>query len=157
MSKPSPIGPDQVGQTSLIIAGALIMGLVMFGAVAVVLRLGQSAELGLLSYLGTGLAVLMIFARLTLPAAMAAGQIRRIAAQPPADWRASLAGVYQSTVIVGNALLEGAGMFNLIAYFLHGHWLSLAVVGSLISLMAMTVPSQQQFEAWAAQVQRDHS
>jgi hypothetical protein len=79
---------DQVGRISQIIVGALITGQVMFGAVAATLRLGKPGEIGLISYLGAGLASLM---------------------------------------------------------------------GVMVALMALTFPSQSQFEAWAEQVQRDHS
>lgn len=148
---------DQVGRISQIIVGALITGQVMFGAVAATLRLGKPGEIGLISYLGAGFASLMVVLSLFLRQQMASRLIGQLAEPGPTDWRAALAGVYQTRTIVTNAVLEGAGIFNGVACIVEGHWLSLAIMGVMVALMALTFPSQSQFEAWAEQVQRDHS
>jgi hypothetical protein len=68
-----------------------------------------------------------------------------------------LAPVYVSKTLLSDTPLEGAAFFNGIAYIIDGHWMTLAVVFAILAMMAITFPSQSQFESWAEQVQRDHS
>jgi hypothetical protein len=154
---PIQISPDQVGRSAQILVGALIMGLVFFGSIAVMVRQDKTVEMGVLAYLGAGMAALMILISLIMPGQITRDPIRRLAEQRPEDWKPALAGLYQTKTIVANALLEGSGFFNGVAYLIHGHWMSLAIMGVLVALMAITFPSQSQFETWAEQVRRDHS
>ncbi len=155
----SPVqnSPENVGQTSQILVAALMMGQVMFAVVALIISQNKQANLGVFACLGAGFATFMIVTSIVMRKLMTAAPIRQIAMENPSDWRQPLAGVYRSKTIVANAMLEGAGFFNLVAYILESHWMSLAIVGCLLSLMAITFPSQTQFESWAEQVQREHS
>jgi hypothetical protein len=73
-----------------------------------------------------------------------------------------------SQIIVG-ALISGQVMFGAVAAMLRLGKLGeiglianlgagfASLMGVMVALMALTFPSQSQFEAWAEQVQRDHS
>jgi len=45
-------------------------------------------------------------------------------------------------------MLEGAALFNLIAYFLEHHMLSLAAAGLLMLIMAAQFPSADRVSRW---------
>jgi hypothetical protein len=53
----------------------------------------------------------------------------------PAPETLGLMRQYQVRMIVGLAMLEGAALFNTVAFLLEGHWWSLAVVGVLLAFM----------------------
>lgn len=153
----APVEPDQVGRNSQIIVAGLMTGLLMFGVIAYSIARGKQPELGVISYLGAGMFAMNVVTGLAITRSVAAQSIQQIAAAPPADWRTALAPIYQRNQILSKALLEGAGFFNLIAYLIEAHWLSLAIVICIVTLMSVTFPSQTQFETWAEQVQREHS
>jgi hypothetical protein len=58
-------------------------------------------------------------------------------------------------MIIGVALLEGAGFFNLVAYMSERQWWTLAIVGVLMLLIAMMFPTLQQFESWSEDKKRE--
>ena len=53
------------------------------------------------------------------------------------------------------ALLDGAALFNLIAYIIDGQWFSLATAGFLLLLMGMMFPTVREFESWAEDIERN--
>lgn len=155
--QPTPALPDQIGLTTRIVVGALMAGLLSFSIVAFIVGENKGGQPGIISYIGVGFFVLMILVSLVMSKLSVSQSIKLIAAEQPEDWRTQLAPVFSSKVIMSNAPLEGSGFFNCIAYIIDGHWMSLAIVFAILAMMAMTFPSQSQFESWAEQVQREHS
>jgi hypothetical protein len=154
---PATVSPDQAGRTAQIVVGALMMGLLTMGAVAFVVAQDKGGEASIVSWIAAGFFGLMVIVSFFLPRTTAAQFIRELAANAPRDWRAGLAPLYLNKTIQANAMLEGSGFFNAIAFLIDGHWLNLAIVGAILVLMAITFPSQSKFESWAEQVQREHS
>ncbi|QDU58415.1 hypothetical protein [Aeoliella mucimassa] len=66
-----------------------------------------------------------------------------IAARSPAT-----IGTYQSTLIVGCALFEGAAFFNLIAYMLEGQLYSLVIAALLMLCILSRFPTVAKVEEW---------
>lgn len=154
---PLVVNPDQVGRTSQIIVASLMMGLITFGVIAYVVGSGKPPQLGLITSLGAGLFCVNVIVGFVLSRTTTSRTIQQLVAQEPDDWRTALAPVYQTNQILSKAPLEGAGFFNGVAYIVESHWLSLAIMVVITSLMSLTFPSQSQFEAWAEQVQRENT
>lgn len=158
-----PVLPDQIGRTAQIIVAALMMGQLAFAAVCLTVTQngGQPARKQQfpvpIEIVGVVIGMIQIGLRFIVPTSISAVAVKRLRNQPPVDWRSALAPIYMTTTIVTHALLEGAGLFNGVAYMIGQHWMSLGMMGIMIALMAISFPTQMQFESWAEQVQRDNS
>lgn len=154
------VGPDQVGRLSQIIAGALMMGVVMFAVIVlVVINPGPAQPVDnpgqpILTWMAAGMAAVMLGMRAIVPALVASAGTRQALANG-GDLREALAPVYQTRTIIGNAMLEGAAFFGLVSYLIERNWLSLCSAGTMLVVMAATFPSQSQFESWVEQTRRN--
>ena len=158
--KPTEIGarltpPESVGQTSQIIAGALIMGIVVFACVAFFVAKGEPAESPMLALMGAGMAVMMVVVRFVMSTVIVNGAKAGLKEAADADVMTQLAGLYQTKMIVGMAVLEGAALFSLMAYISEKQFWSYGVVAFLLGVMAISFPSQGQFESWAEEMKRN--
>lgn len=160
MTSQPPVGPDQVGRISQIIAGALMAGVVLFGVIVlVVIHPGRQqpfhdAGQPILTWMASGMAVVMLGMRAIVPALVASAGTRQALASG-GDLREALAPVYQTKTIIGNAMLEGAAFFGLVSYLIERNWISLCSAGAMLVVMAATFPSQSQFEGWVEQTRRN--
>ena len=152
---PQPVSPESVGRTVQIIAIALIMGILVFGCVAFVIAKEDGQPTLLVSLLAVGMAVLNTVMRFVVPAIMVNAAKSGLKGATDPDRMAQLAGLYQSKMIVGMALIEGAAFFNLVAYIMEKQFWSYGVVAFLLAVMAISFPSQGQFESWAEDMKRD--
>lgn len=152
-----PMPPDQIGRTSQLIAISLMLSLLFLAGIAYAIRLGDPRVQSPLEYLGLGFVALALMLRASLPAQFAQAQIRHIKANSSMEWREKLSQVYFSRVLVGNASLEAAGIFNLVAYLVARQPTNLGAALGLVAIMGMSLPSQAQFESWAEQVQREQA
>ncbi len=151
-----PMKPEQVGRNAMIVVGALMFGLINFTAIAIFISDEPVKNAPLfLKYLGVAGAALMIAMRFVIPGIVTAAATRQTEGQTPEAFRQQLAGAYQAKTIIGAALLEGAGFFNGVAYIVTVSLLNIGAIAILLSIMAVTLPSQTQFENWADQIQRD--
>lgn len=156
--QPAPVPPEIVGRQLMIIQLALMFGLISFAVVALVVRPPQmQAEApGILAYLAAGMFVLSLVLRSVLPGVASVKLVEQAMEKQPEDVRAAVVPAFMSKTIIGAAILEGAGFFNLVAYIVDEHWLSLVAAGLVLVVLAITIPSQAQFEEWADRVRRDH-
>ncbi len=159
---PNKYGPVRTLQ---IIVSAMALGTIAFLGVALLVRaLGQEPvvrfeRLGLLSAIAVGFGLMGWTASLVVPALM----VRQGLAQKPPGGAPSggvaapeLAGLYQTTRIVGAALCEGAAFFSLIAFQLEGSGLALAAAVGLTVAILAKIPTQARYDDWVARIQRDH-
>jgi hypothetical protein len=130
-----------------IIAGSLVFGVIAFAAVAIALRLGQAPEPdALMSIIAAVFAAGTVIVRQVLLGVMSG---RAVPAAPASETTAnSPLGLYQTRMIVGLALLEGAAFFNLIAYLLEGHWWSFLVIAALLAWMLASFPTRSRLRQW---------
>jgi len=150
-----PIKPESVGRISQIIAGALIAGVVMFACVAFFIAQGEPAKSPMLALVGAGMAAMAVVVRFIVPTLIVNGAKARLKEVANADRMTQLAGLYQTKMIIGMAVLEGAAFVNLIAYITERQYWSYGVVAFLLGVMAISFPSQGQFESWAEEMKRD--
>ncbi len=119
-----------------IIVAALAMGVVTFALLLLlVVRPVPDEGEPLFVYVGLGLGLLATLAGVTVP--------RLCANQMPAT-----VATYQTTLIIGAALFEGAAFFNLIAYMIEGQVLSLVVAAILLLFMILLFPTVSRVHDW---------
>ena len=133
-------------RTMQIIAAALMMGVVIFALIVVAQgSLNQPAGGNTVALMGAGFALLMFVMHLTVPGMMAKSAAGRVQGENDAGrW----IGIYQTKLIIGMAMLEGAAFFNLIACMSEHNWWSLAVAGGLVLTMLIQFPTRSRVEQW---------
>ena len=147
--------PMKVGFISQLIAGALIMSIVIFACVAFFVANDEPAESPMLAMVGAGMAVMMIVVRFVMPTVIVNGAKTRLKQVADTELKTQLAGLYLTKMIVGMAVLEGAAFPNLIAYISEKQFWSYGVVAFLLGVMAISFPSQGQFENWSEEMKRN--
>jgi hypothetical protein len=148
-----------------IVTVAMVMGALTFLAIALFIVLVQNqgrgmappAGLPLISLLAAGFLVGQALMSFVLPAAVARSTLRRIAAgtwkpapgaEVPATDAGKLLALYQTVLIVGLALLEGACFFGGIAYLLEGPPFAAGVVVVGLLLMLARFPTESRVRHW---------
>jgi hypothetical protein len=158
--------PDLRLRTMRIILAALCVGVVSMAGVMIWQR--QAApmpppDLPILTFAALGFAAFMAVVSGALPVFLQAAWRRQMRPPPGphpagAEPDVSSAGAwwdrYQSRLILQAAPLEGAAFFQLIAYFIEGLPVSLAVAAGLLICLLMLFPTRAGVERWVA-TQRD--
>jgi hypothetical protein len=159
--------------TQRIITIALIGGLTTMTAIAVFMNLMSNpapatpdpkvavAQPGppIVTYLAIGIFLSNAALAFVLPGIMAKQGVSRIAAgtwTPPDDapagafdsMEARLLAVWQSSQILGHALIEGAGLLGAIAYLQEGQILALVVAVAALVALALRFPSDDRLARW---------
>lgn len=140
--------PDIKQQVAVmqIIAGALMMGVVMFAGIVVVIGgLNQPSTGIFMGLMGAGFAVMAMVLHIVVPNAMARQGLADMSSNSAAS---EFVSVYQGKLIVGLALLEGAAFFNLICCIIEHNWWSMAIAGALLSWMLFAFPTRSRVEHW---------
>jgi|GEM_PF-3063910 len=150
-----PIRPASVGRTAMIIAGALIQGVVIFAGVAYFIGKGQPAQSPMISFIGAGTAAMMVVMRFILPTIIVNGAKAKLKEASDSDLMPQLANLYVTKTVVGMAVLEAGAFFNLVAYIVEKQFWSYGPVVFLLAVMAISFPSQGQFEGWAEEMKRE--
>jgi hypothetical protein len=146
-----------------IIAIALMMGVLTFGAIA--FQLGQEQqppETPMMSYFAVGFGIQMLVLHFVVPMLISKNQFKRLARQT-GDIREGLIGIHRVKTIVAFALLEGAAFFSLVSYIAEGHMMALGTAISMVFFMSVAFPGRSRVLNWiesnaeAIQQQRDMS
>ena len=149
------VDPAKIGRTSQIMAGALIIGVLTFACLAFFAAQGEPAKQPMIALMGAGMALMMLVVRFVVPTVIVNGGKSRLKEAADEEQQKILAVLYQTKMIVGMAVLEGAAFFNLVAYIVEKQFWSYGVVAFLLGVMAISFPSQGQFECWAEEMKRD--
>jgi hypothetical protein len=138
--------PEQAIRVMQIIAAALVMGVVLFGLIALFVfgALDDPSGGFIISLIAVVFASGAFVMHLIVPNLMT----------PPSS--ADVAGgddlalykQYQARTIVGLAMLEGAAFFNIIATIVEHNWWSLAVAGVLVFWMLAMFPTRTRVKHW---------
>ncbi len=140
--------------TSQIILAALFAGCLFFLLIVLLIVPGKLAswDLGLdkpMSSVALVVAFGILAARIIVPGVITNQMLRQLAQREPKapDWK-DLFGVYQTTLIIKAAMLEGATVLLVIMYMLeHSPWtLALAVV--FLLLLPMHIPTPLRVDDW---------
>lgn len=155
MLPPEGTDPRQLVRTMQIICGALMMGVMFFLGIAVFLHFGKGPQRAqatpIVTYMAAGMAALMIIVRLVISLPVTKSAIQQITAIRPLNdiHKLDLYGVYQTQMIVGCALLEGAAFFNLVSFIIDGQLWTLGIVAVLLAMMASSFPTFERVDGWA--------
>jgi len=152
------LGPDfdQQLRVMQIIAGALMMGVITFLGVVLVITKGDvlgQGNPGIVTFIATGFAGLMIVNHLVIPGLVMKAQLNQLKfqdfGQQDAESKvASLLGIYRTRLIMTLALLEAAAFFNLVSVIIENHLLSLSAAIVLLGLMAVRFPTRTKVSWW---------
>ncbi len=153
-----------IARTTQIIVLGLTAGVVTFGVIAVVVgdRAPQNAQPApaFIAYLAIAVACVALVASLVVPALVATNARRRIVAGLPAmpNPRVSLppelgdvgplGAVYQTRLIIGAAILEGAAFFNLVVYIVGGYVPNLVAAAVMLAAILSLFPTRSRVEDW---------
>lgn len=167
MSSPDDPLPRQNLQTMQMIAGALLLGVVVFLIIALLIVSNRGKGNGMaptggfpmISILAVVLAAVEFPLAFVVPAVLTRNALRQIASgawRPPPTANApafdtdtsKLLAVRQTTRIIGLALLEGAAFLGCIAYLLEAQPFALGVPLAAILLMLMSFPTESRIRAW---------
>jgi hypothetical protein len=130
-------------RTMQIITGALIAGVSFY---AIFTLEPADGELEMMGMIALAFAAVMIIARFIVPGLIGDPGTLVTAGE--------LLGLYQTRMIVGLALLEGAAFFNITAFNMEHHWSSLMIAGILMFLMLSSWPTRSKIELWI-RIQRE--
>ena len=141
-------------RTMQVIALALMMGVLVFLGVVLVVtsgRIDDSPEM--ITKIAAGFALLMLMNHFVIPPIILKAQLERAIAaglqqKPYAERTQECCGAYQTQLIAGFALLEGAAFFNLVAMMLEHCVASIVVVTLLLLLMAAKFPTRDKVSFW---------
>lgn len=133
-----------------IVGGTLIAGSLTF--LGMMLLVGgfknePFADAGVISWLGIGMAVAMLVLSYIVPSMSQKAQLDQLSMRdnvPATDY----AGIYRAKMIIGQAMVEGAAFFNVIAYFVEGQLMNLGVVLLLVARIAVQIPSEGSLRRW---------
>jgi len=136
---------------------ALIMGVVTFGMIVTFIGLKEEPGKGLpvITYLGTGLAALMLVLRMIIPNMIARNQFtqamqeaREEGNQDEEQMLGTFYQIFMVRMIIGLALLEGAAMINLVAVMVENQKLAFIPVAILLLVMIASMPTKSKLDGW---------
>lgn len=145
-----------------IIVFALAMGVAMTTVIFLAIADGEPADDPLISYIALGFAVMMVVVWLVVPNLLTRHVRHELAGQQAAGTAfereatvsdsaiAPLLKAYLARLIVGCALLEGAALFNLVAYLVEGSLSNVVVAGILLLLILSHFPTRDRVADWVA-------
>lgn len=166
MSAPSDVDPmTKTVRTGQVISLAMISGLMTFLVVVLVARsrpinapMPGGAESHMLTYIAVASVVLLIPGMLLLPAQAVSAARRQIAVvklKSPTEQFEAFLPLFLTWLIIGSALLEGAGFLCLITYMIEGSPVALFLAMLLIVGLLMRFPTRNGVERWVEeQMQR---
>jgi len=161
------LGPKFDGSIRVmqIITVALMMGLLSF--LLVVLLLTKGEVLGfrkpdIMALLAAGFGLVMVVNHLVIPSVIANQQLKSAAEKGLVEnddesRNLKVAGIYQTRLIVGLAMLEAAAFFNLVALLIEKNGLNLIFVIVALTLMLMKFPTRTKVSWWVQDKLREVS
>lgn len=168
--------PIEQVRTMQIIVAALMIGVAIFAGIGSFLVFGEQNQAGdqngnepvgddvvaapapiIVAYLGAAFAAVMTAGRFIVPPIIARVLVREVAAgrQIESLSKESFFGVYQTSLIVASAMLEGVAFFNVVAFITTRQTWSLGIVLGLFVLIGAGFPTLERVEAWSEDQLRD--
>lgn len=152
-----PPPPQPIVLTMQIIWFAMLMGVTAFAVIAVFILDGQPVAEPIISYVAVGCGALAIVASNVVPAVvgrqLAAQRLSKVTADDPLeDISRGLATVFQTKLIIGLAILEGAAFFTLVAFQIERQQFALAATVALWFLLLVRIPTPSRVNDWCQRV-----
>ncbi len=135
-------------RTVQIIAGALILGPLLFMAIAVTSTWGQPPNDPTIGYVAAVFSAGVLVASFVVPPIVVSQSLAKLRGQGTEISTLDLFNVYQTRTIVRAALLESGAFFSLIAYMVtHLEWTLALAIGLLVA-MGIFFPTPGRFDDW---------
>lgn len=138
----------QIIAVSLVLGPLFFLGVVIFRRQAVPAPAQAGGDLPLLTLLAFGLAAVCLVARYLMAWQLAGKLASAPAREANETSNERLAGVYQTSLIISMALIEGAAFFTVVAYMNEGHVAALALAIGLLAVMILHFPTTGRIESW---------
>lgn len=137
-------------RTSIIVAAALIVGEVMFGAIVVSTGWGKPPGDITIAAVMAGLVLIELPAFYIIPPIATRKLMVQAQAHPKfaENPEAYVGAVYQTQMIIKFALVEGVVFANLVAFMIAHHQWSLGIVAGLMMSQVVAFPSKHKIETW---------
>ncbi len=135
--------------TNRIVVGALAMGVVMFGGIAVTIALTTPEapiDLPIVSFIMGFFGAIVLVMSFIVPGLIAAQSRKQISAESTESKAKSLLTVFATKTLIGCALCEGGALGNLVAFIVEQQWWSLGIVGVLLLAILSRFPTQAGME-----------
>ncbi len=153
---------DRFTTTVQIIAGSLAFGVLVFAFVVIMMQPEQADvdDTGINSLMAAGASAVALMASMVVPRVIRANMRQLIADGKPLGQNipapvatelgdvGSLTAMFQTTLIVGIAILEGAAFYNLIAYMLEHQTINLLCAAGLLTAILFKFPTRGGIEIW---------
>jgi hypothetical protein len=150
-----PEVPDKNIRQMQIVVLALMLGVIMFGTITMLITWKRDPDNSTISFIAAGFAAFAIPMSFIIPAIVSSGLVKSAMAELKGDNSENLSktvnklsAAYQTKLIIGVAVLEGAAMFNLVANIIEAQSASLVIAGVLVLLMALLFPTPLAVENW---------
>ena len=142
------IGIRQQIRVVQIIAIALMMGVLTFGAIAFQIGNGkQPPETPMMSYIAMGLGLQMLIVHFIIPSFILKNSLKAIANQT-GNVREALVATHRGKTILGLAILEGAAFLALVSYLIEGHDYALGTALVMLFMMTVQFPGTNRVLNW---------
>jgi hypothetical protein len=161
--------PAQV-RVMQIIVGALLMSVLLFAGIATFVTFFSPvvepnkeavpvvvAGPPMIAYFAAVMALISILARLVVPGIIVRGSVKTLLKSKPIEavTKLDFVPIYQNSLIVAYALIEGAVLINCVAVIVdHQPW-SLGIAALLIVIMGAGLPTVDRVENWVGDQLRD--
>jgi len=135
--------------TNRIVVGALAMGVVMFGGIAVTIALTTPEapkDLPIVSFIMGFFGAIVLVMSFIVPGLIAAQSRKQIRSESTESKARSLLTVFATKTLIGCALCEGGALGNLVAFIVEQQWWSLGIVGVLLLAILSRFPTQAGIE-----------
>jgi len=155
-------------RTMQLITVGLVMGIAMFATVTIVARSqpdGEAPNSMMLTTIALGFAVVMILARTVVPRMIATTIVNGMvkgksspflpasANRPDAPIEKRFVAAYQTTLIIGHAMVEAPAFLLLVSFMLEGQWVAFGGGAAMALLMLAGFPTLSGVSAWIEQQQ----
>ncbi len=145
---------DQEIRVSQVIVLALCCGLLTFLAISVVLRnFAVSFQPDSMTIIGGGAFAVLVVASFVVPRIVSSGAATKAmldAGENPQAASRQMFGAFQVGLIMRCAMIEGAGFFNTVMYWLNSNGLSLLLAATCAVLIGTQMPSKMKILHWIA-------
>jgi hypothetical protein len=178
MNQNSSDSVDQIVRATQIVVGALIIGVTIFLVIVVCLvhLLGFGNAVGAanpgvnapaaqqpaksiptLTYVSAGMGIILLPLSFILPNVLATQSLRSAAARataatpsssPPPGAAVTSANAYQTSMIIGGAIAEGAAFFAGVVYLIEQNPIALGVFVILLAALILQFPTRSRFDRW---------
>lgn len=139
-------------RTLQIVTGSLAFGAVSFLVIGWVIASGSDADDSTLTFVGAILALASMASGGLAAKLMTDNALRQKPASERGDYE--MLALYTTKTVVRFAILEGASLFNVIAYMMEANPWSIGFAAGLIVVMAMGFPTESVVRAWIERQRR---